>query len=230
MLSPSLDRFSRSASRAVAASTVPRAASARVSGIGLLGASELAAAPQESTEALVLAVRAGLPRAEEALYTRFAPDVYRVVCRLLGSRDEASDIMQDTFVVVFEDLAKLRDPAAFRAWVLQIAVRLVYRRFRRRKLARLLGLDRSPQDDGLENLAQMDAGAEARTELRLIDGALRKLDSEDRIAWLLRHVEGFELAEVSEMMRCSLATAKRKLARAEHAIAVFRGDSTRENA
>ena len=200
MLSPSLDRFSRSASRAVAASTVPRAASARVSGIGLLGASELAAAPQESTEALVLAVRAGLPRAEEALYTRFAPDVYRVVCRLLGSRDEASDIMQDTFVVVFEDLAKLRDPAAFRAWVLQIAVRLVYRRFRRRKLARLLGLDRSPQD------------------------------SEDRIAWLLRHVEGFELAEVSEMMRCSLATAKRKLARAEHAIAVFRGDSTRENA
>lgn len=222
MISSSLDRFSNPAPRSEKASRAPTLSVVH----SLPDASPKSMqSASEATEALVLAARRGDPRAEEALYTRFAPDVFRVVCRLLGSRDEAADVMQDTFVTVFEDLRTLREPAAFRGWVLQIAVRLVYRRFRRRKLTRFLGLDRSAQEEGLENLAQVDAGAEARAELRLIDAALRKLDSEDRIAWLLRHVEGFELLQIGEMMRCSLATAKRKLSRAEHAIAVFRADT-----
>lgn len=177
---------------------------------------------------LVVAAREGSTQAEEALYRRFAPEVLRVASRLLGTRDEAADIMQDTFVTVFEDLRQLRDPSAFRGWVMQIAVRLVYRRFRRRKLARFLGFGQnaSPSDEGFEAVAHVEAGAEARTELRLIDGALRKLDSDDRVAWLLRHVEGFELLEVSQMMGCSLATTKRKLARAEHAVSVFRGEDS----
>jgi RNA polymerase sigma-70 factor (ECF subfamily) len=155
----------------------------------------------------------------EVLYRRHAPSLLAMSARLLASRSDAEEVVQDTFVAGFEQLATLRQPAAFRAWLGTIAVSLVRRRIRRARLMRLWGLDRGADDATLAALAAPGILPDQRAELALMDRVLRGLGSQLRIAWMLRHVEGLELTEVASLCGCSLATAKRRIARAEQVIA-----------
>jgi RNA polymerase sigma-70 factor (ECF subfamily) len=162
--------------------------------------------------------------AEEALYRRHVRYVAGIVTRLLFDPDEADDVIQETFLVALESLARLRDGGAVRGWLAQIAVSRVRRRFRRRKLLRLLGLDRT-EDGALEELASRDADDRVRGELMALGVVLGGLAIEERIAWTLRHVEGFSLEEVAAACDCSLATVKRRVSRANAAVKAVMGDS-----
>lgn len=174
--------------------------------------------PTISDEILVERALDGDEWAEEAIYRRHVDAVMAMVVRLLGDRTEAEDVVQDTFVSALEELADLRDPAALGGWLRRVAVRKVHRRFRQRKLRRVLGLDRSVDELGLEGMAE-DAPPDVRAELALLDRVLRRMPAPDRIAWTLRYVEGFSLAEVADLSDCSLATAKRRIAAAARRIA-----------
>jgi RNA polymerase sigma-70 factor (ECF subfamily) len=154
----------------------------------------------------------------EMLYRRHAGSLLALTTRLLRNRSEAEEVVQDTFVTGFEQLATLRDPAAVRPWLGQIAVSLVRRRIRRGKLTRLLGLDRGADDATLASLAARDVGPDQLVELRLVDRLLAEMRTELRLAWMLRRVEGLELAEVAAMCGCSLATAKRRISDADEII------------
>jgi len=151
----------------------------------------------------------------EVIYRRHAPSLLGMTIRLLANRDEAEEIVQDTFVTGFTQLATLREAAALRAWLGQIAVRLVHARVRRRRFLRALGLDRGADDATLAALSAPDMPADQRTDLALLDEVLAGLRAPIRIAWMLRRVEGLELTEVASMTGCSLATVKRRIAEAE---------------
>lgn len=152
--------------------------------------------------------------AKERLYSRHVDRLLGRTTRLLGQRAEAEDVTHDAFVLAFADLAKLREPTRFGSWLLQIAVRLVHRRFRRRKLLRRLGFQQDAEDAVLTALAR-DGDPEVAHLLARVDEVLSKLTPELRIAWMLRLVEGCSLAEVAEQCACSLATVKRRIALAQ---------------
>jgi RNA polymerase sigma-70 factor (ECF subfamily) len=168
-----------------------------------------------SDEELVLRLRRGDEWAKEALYRRYFEAVWGTSLRLLGNRADAEDVVQDTFATALEQIGALRDSSALAGWLVQIAVRLVHRRFRRRKLLRALGLDRGAEDSTLELLAQPGATPELQVELRWLDRALGELATKQRIAWMLRHVEGHSLEEVAEICDASLASVKRYIAAAD---------------
>ncbi len=156
--------------------------------------------------------------AEEAFYRRHVALVVGLAQRLLGNSWDAEDVAQETFITAFEIWNQLRDYERARAWLMQIAVRKVQRRFRRRALLRLLGLDRGVDDLPLDALAREDTSAEVRSELLVLNGVLKSLPSKSRIPWMLRYVEGLPLDEVAEKCDCSLATAKRRIASAHRAV------------
>jgi RNA polymerase sigma-70 factor (ECF subfamily) len=155
----------------------------------------------------------------DVLYRRHAHYLLAVSTRLLANRSEGEEVVQDTFVVGFEQLGTLREPAAVRAWLAQIAVSLVRRRLRRGRLLRFLGLDRSPDDASLSALAAPELRPDDCAELALIDRMLGRMPADLRIAWMLRRVEGLALAEVASACACSLATAKRRIATADTQVA-----------
>jgi RNA polymerase sigma-70 factor (ECF subfamily) len=167
---------------------------------------------------LVERARNGDRWAEDVIARRHFAAVAGAVVRLLGDIDEAEDVVQDTFAAALATLADLRDPSALRAWLIQIAVRKVHRRFRRRKLLRAFGLGSGEPEAGLSDFASSDASPEQRAELVLLDRALSRLSSADRIAWSLRYVEGMRLEDVALGCGCSLATAKRRIAAADQVI------------
>jgi RNA polymerase sigma-70 factor (ECF subfamily) len=165
---------------------------------------------------LVRRARGGDRWAEEALYRRHARGVARTASRLLARSTEAEDIVQDAFIFALTHLDDLRDPDLFGRWVLQIAIRLVHRRFRQRSFLRLLGLDRGTDDVTLAAQADPRAGPEIHAQIAEIDRVLARLPARCRVAWVLRYVEGSGIDEVAAAASCSRATAKRWIARADH--------------
>lgn len=165
-------------------------------------------------EALVGRALAGERRAAAMLYERHLPYLLGMAVRMLRSRSDGEDVVQETFAIALERLASLRDPGSFQSWAAQIAVNLVRRRLRRRRLLALLGLDGPAEDGTLEALAGSLSDGEVRAELGLVDAVLGELPAEQRLAWMLRHVEGEELERVAALCGCSLATAKRRIAAA----------------
>lgn len=174
--------------------------------------------PSASDAALVRRARRGDRWAEEALYRRHARRVTRVVLRIMGRVNETEDVVQDACVVAFESLDKLRDDDAFGDWLLSIAVRQVHRRFRRWKFMRAFGLHQGEGDVTLADQADPGAGPEARATLAEISRLLETLSTEDRVAWVLRRVEGERVDDIASLCACSRATAKRRIARADEKI------------
>jgi RNA polymerase sigma-70 factor, ECF subfamily len=167
---------------------------------------------------LVSKARDGDHAAENALARRYVPEVARVVARLLGSHDEVDDIVQDTFLDAFSQLGRLQKTSAFRGWILRIAINKTRNVIRNRRLLRTLGLDRRENDASLESIAHDHLSEEMLIELAAADAVLHRLPVELRIAWLLRHIEGHTIRDVSRLCNCSLATAKRRLAKADERI------------
>src|SRR3954471_1870584 len=98
----------------------------------------------------------------EVLYRRHAGYLLGLASRLLANRGDAEEIVQDTFLTAYERLGTLREPAALRVWLGQIAVNRIRHRLRRVRLMRLLGLDRGADDATLESLTAPDAHPELR--------------------------------------------------------------------
>ena len=169
-------------------------------------------------------------RAFESLYRRHAEFAFNLAVRIQGSASDVEDVVHDAFLKAHERLDDLRDSAAFRPWLGSIVVRLVRTRLRRRKLLGALGLT-APEPVEIDSIAAVDADPEARAQLAQVYALLQTLAADDRIAWTLRYVERHRLETVAVMMDCSLATAKRRIARTqrfltEHFVAPFTQSSS----
>lgn len=197
---------------------------------GLVAARALAAVPLAvgpTDEELVARARQKDSWALEALYRRHVHRVTGVVAKLLRHGADIEDVVQDTFVDAFEELAALRAPEHVGRWIVGIAVHKAHRRFRKRKLLRTLGLDRSIDDERLVNQLARDAGQDVRVEVAAIDAALDTMAADERLCFVLRHLEGYSLEEAATLAGVSLATVKRKLAKAESAVARVREEELR---
>lgn len=167
-----------------------------------------------SDEQLVGRVGRGDAAAFETLYRRHAAFALNLAVRIQGSTADVEDVVHDAFLRAHERIADLREGTAFRAWLGSIVVRIVRTRLRRRRLVSLLGLA-TPEPVDLEVVAAADADPEARALLAQVYALLQSLPLDDRIAWTLRYVDRHRLESVAELTGCSLATAKRRIARAQ---------------
>lgn len=166
-----------------------------------------------SDAALVEGILAGHTSARAALFDRHGAHVQRVLARVLGPDPELADLLQDVFVRAYAGIGELRDPAAVRGWLTTIAVFTARACIRRRSLRRWLGLGPS-RDEPPEAIAPT-ASEDVTLALSATYAVLGRLPADERIAFALRFVDGMELTDVARATGVSLATIKRRLARAE---------------
>jgi RNA polymerase sigma-70 factor (ECF subfamily) len=162
--------------------------------------------------ALALALREGEVWAQRALLTQYTAPVERILTRILGGCLDLDDLVQEVFLRAFERVEDLRQPRALGAWLAAIAV-FVAREVIRKKQRRRWLLFLPPEE--LPDLAIPSASPEARAALRAFYEVVGRLDADARIAFTLRIVEGMDLTEIADSCGVSLATIKRRLARAE---------------
>lgn len=145
------------------------------------------------------------------LYALYAPYVGSVALRLLGRASEVDDVVQEVFMAAHDGLRDRSEPRAVRRWLAKVAVRISRRRLRTLRAKGFLGLGDNPDYEGLTDGA---ASPEQRVLVARVYEALDSMPAQERVAWVLRHVEGHRLEDVAELSGCSLATAKRRIAAA----------------
>lgn len=153
-------------------------------------------------------------------FRRYSGYVARVALRLLGNDAEVDDLVQDVFVEAHRGLAAVREPGALGGWLARICVRRATRRLRRRRLLALLSLDSLTERElPLDAAASPEQRAEVVGLYRLLD----RLPAEERVAWLMRHVEGESLEAMVLLCSCSKSTVQRRLLRAEARLEELQG-------
>jgi RNA polymerase sigma-70 factor (ECF subfamily) len=172
--------------------------------------------------ALVQAARDGQAWAQEALFKRYVRVALGQAWRLIPTEDP-EDLAQDALVHALTNLHKLTEPQAFAAWLSSIVVRLAMTRLRRKHLLFRIGLGKGERID--PDAMTTGLSADAQVELREVYAILAGLPPEERVALVLRRVEGMELKEVAETMSVSVATVKRRLAAAEAHLSGLAGRS-----
>jgi RNA polymerase sigma-70 factor (ECF subfamily) len=178
----------------------------------------VAPAPTHDDYALVAGIRRGDATAAAALFAQYRGLVERTLVRILGFDSELADAAQETFIRALGSTRLLRDPQALPGWLIRIAVCTASDLIRRRRRRRWLQFFAEPQE-----IAQQASGLifegepdlEARQALVAAQAILSNLPTDERIAFSLRRLEGMEIKDVARACGCSLATIKRRLARAE---------------
>jgi RNA polymerase sigma-70 factor, ECF subfamily len=155
---------------------------------------------------LVHALRADDPAAPAELWSRCAPAVERVLAKALGPSPEIADLTQEIFLRVFVRIPSLRDPSALRAFVLSFAMNVLKWELRRRWVSRKIGLTVSGT---LPDVEDDSVNAEARNALRRCYRIFDSLPTSERLAFVLRFMEGMTIDEVRAALGVSTSTAKR---------------------
>jgi RNA polymerase sigma-70 factor, ECF subfamily len=155
---------------------------------------------------LVRALRDDDPGAPAVLWARYSPSVGRVLARALGPCLEIEDLTQEVFLRVFRRLPVLRDPSALRAFVLAVAMNVLKWELRRRWVGRKVRLSGTGT---LPDIETTSADAEARQALRRCYRIFDSLPTKERLAFVLRYMEGMTIDEVAAALTVSVSTAKR---------------------
>lgn len=142
----------------------------------------------------------------EDLLNQYQREIYRFACRMTRDGEDASDVLQDTFLRAFKAFPKLPKEANHRAWLYRIAGRVALNLARSKKVRRALPIEEAfhlPERNGdLESLV------ETRRLARTLAGAVRGLPPRQRIALLQRKYEGLSYFEIAETLGCSEETAR----------------------
>jgi RNA polymerase sigma-70 factor (ECF subfamily) len=156
-------------------------------------------------------VRQGDPRGATLVWDRYAGMVRGVVYRAAGG-EETEDLVQEVFAGLFRKPTMLREPSALRPFLVSIAIRKARTALRRRRAGSWLRLS---NNGTLPEVHAEDSDPRLREAVRRLFEILDDLDDRGRVAFVLRHAEGYQLTEVAAAIGVSLATVKRALARAE---------------
>ena len=156
----------------------------------------------------------------EELANEHKDAVYRQMLRVCGNHADAEDVLMEALLKAYGSLGQLREAAAFRAWLGQIARRLCWQLRAREAMAPLLQLS-AMEDEGVELASRSEAvDVElARRELKaLLWQAINELPPESREMYLLRDVEEMSGEAVAKKLGITLAAMKSRLHRARQAL------------
>jgi len=166
---------------------------------------------EEMTDAmLVRAVLAGDAAAFATLVDRHAGVCLRFATRMLDSRQDAEDVVQETFLRAYRALARYDERMSFRTWLMSILINRCRTAMlhRRRRTARVV-LDDQAVDD-----ASVESGAADAALRDAIERALGRLDPDQREAFLLKHVESLSYEEMSAATGVGISALKMRVRRA----------------
>jgi RNA polymerase sigma-70 factor (ECF subfamily) len=157
------------------------------------------------------------------LVEHYKDRVYRVARGILGDREEALDVAQETFLRVYRSLHRFRKGGSFYTWLYRIAVNLSIDARRRLPRHGRVSLE------SVRSIARVDhppsAALDRAERKRQVEAVLARLPCKYRIILLLRDVEGFKSTEIARIIGCTHSTARWYLHRARRAFrAMWDGD------
>lgn len=157
--------------------------------------------------------------AYNTLVLHYQDALYNVAYRIMGEPGAAADATQEAFISAYKALNRFRG-GSFKSWLMRIVTNACYDELRRRKRRPQSSLDQIVESYESSPLlvSEAELGPEANRQwtevVEAISRCLDELPDEQRVATVLRDVEGYDYAEIAEIMASTLGTVKSRLSRA----------------
>jgi RNA polymerase sigma-70 factor, ECF subfamily len=175
--------------------------------------------------ALLQRARSGDEGAFHQIVRKYENRVYGLGLRICGSREDAEDVVQETFLQVFRRMASFRGASQFSTWLYRVATNAALmhlRRGRRRRTESLTAYLPDFSDEGRHRRIDVDYSAAARIESvierrelsNLVLAALTRVPQRYRVAIVLRDLQELSSAEAAAILRVDERTLRQRLHRA----------------
>jgi RNA polymerase sigma-70 factor, ECF subfamily len=177
---------------------------------------------------LVARVQSGDVAAFGELIEKHQRTVYGIVARMVGSRDDVEDIVQDVFVAAYRSIGGFRADARFTTWLHAITVNMTLKRLRDMKQGNTVSID-DPLT-GLANALRSDGDPSPESVLAdrersaLVRRAIDSLPEKQKMVIVLHFFEEHSCEEIAEILKCSVGTVWSRL---HYACTTLRGELCR---
>ena len=173
--------------------------------------------PKDLLEKLVSKAKDGDVAAFEQLYKAFATKILNYLYRMTGSREEAEDLGQETFVLAFRNLKALKDNRKLQSWLYRIAQNNVYQRYRG-QTPLLESLDQpmiTPQAQRIAAPSKTpEEGVLSKELMEVIQKVIGELPPKYRQVFVLSAIHRLSYSQISDIVGRSLAAVKSDIHRA----------------
>ena len=170
---------------------------------------------------LVAQARVGNTSAFGSLVRRYEGKIFRLAQHVTQNREDAEDVLQETFMKAYEHLDQFKGDSKFYTWIVRIAVNQALMKLRRRRTDKSVSLDETidtGEDTVVREIAAWGEDPEqqfSREELgEILDGAIQNLEPIYRSVFVLRDIEELSTEETAEALGLSVPAVKSRLLRA----------------
>jgi RNA polymerase sigma-70 factor (ECF subfamily) len=152
------------------------------------------------------------------IYDSFVRKVLNFIYRMVNSPEEAEDLTQDTFVVVYRKLGTLKDIDKFEPWLFRIARNFVYQRYRNRAPS-AIPIDAPSEEGGLmtelvDERKNPDETFQAGELEGVISDVIARLPEKYREVFILSALQQLSYQQIAEIVGRSLPSVKTDIHRA----------------
>jgi RNA polymerase sigma factor (sigma-70 family) len=169
----------------------------------------------QSDERLVVLMRRGHHGAFEALVQRYQPRLLAFCRHMLGSQEDAEDVLQEVFAAAFNAICADDRPINARPWLYRIARNRCLNHLRRPQASGQDSMDVYERDGGISTADTVHR----REEFRQIVADVQELPETQRTALLLREIDALSYDQIAEAMETTVPSVKSLLVRARVALA-----------
>ncbi len=170
---------------------------------------------------LIAQARTGNARAFSTLLERYERKIFRLAQHITQNREDAEDVLQETFLKAYEHLDQFQGNSKFYTWIVRIAVNQALMKLRKRKTDRTVSMDEgidTGEDIMVREIAAWDENPEqrySRDEMNeILTNAVDSLAPAYRTVFVLRDVEELSTEETAEALDLSIPAVKSRLLRA----------------
>ncbi len=175
----------------------------------------------DAETAVLEQARRGDTDALTGLLRRYEGKIFRLALHITQNREDAEDVLQETFLKAFEHLDQFQGNSKFYTWIVRIAVNQALMKLRKRKSDRAVSLDEqldTGEDTVAREIAAWDENPEqrySREELnQILTSAVDDLTPIYRAVFVLRDIEELSTEETAEALNLSVPAVKSRLLRA----------------
>jgi RNA polymerase sigma factor (sigma-70 family) len=163
--------------------------------------------PEERT--LLRNCLAGKRNAQRQLYERYVDAMYHTVKRMVVNTADTEDIVQETFVSVFQNLTSYKGDATLGAWIKRIAINNALNHIRKNGRIRFMQIEEQPD----LAVAPQPWPAQGQ-DMRAVHQAIQQLPEGCRVVFNLYLLEGYQHQEIAQILGISASTSKSQYQRA----------------
>ncbi len=145
------------------------------------------------------------PKQQELLFNTYSEVLFSLCCRYLGDRDDAEDVLQETFIKIFLNINQYQQSGSFEGWMKKIAVNTALLFLKRKKRIRFNTVDSATlsEDDQTE-----EPDMEEEPDTQFIMECMQELPAGYRIVLNLYLVEHFSHKEIAQQLNIKEATSR----------------------